>query len=397
VALVALTTPALRYVAFSVHCDAPALGLATLAIVALAFVRNRPLAFASSATLATLAFWCKVTLAGLLPALFVSVLLVDGWRASLRYFACAFASAAVTTAIVLFVFGAGEVVYNVFVVPTAHPWGELAKWESTGVLRDSYPDSLAVRAKSLLLAAVEYCEMNAVIAVAFPCSAFIYLFGGAGAARSRSLNLLTTSLFLAFLAHLPISLAAKAKVGGDVNAYAYSVLFALLLTAVWLGISLKGGTDSRTAWAPGMAFVLTASTMVWAACSVGPRAIGIVYRRASQQALAATHNVQAYRYAAAHPGQAYFPWYPLASLLAEGHLYHFSYGVFDRELAGRRIREDHFLGYVPPNPKYVCFDDESNPMVNEYVLSYLRNYHPIAAPPELDGWHVYERDRATVR
>jgi hypothetical protein len=355
------------------------------------------LAFASSATLATLAFWCKVTLAGLLPALFVSVLLVDGWRASLRYAACAFASAAVTTATVLLVFGPGEVVYNVFVLPAAHPWGELVKWESTGALQDSYPDSLAVRAKWLRIAAVEYCETNAIIAVALPCSAYVYLVGGAGTARSRSLTLLTTCLFLAFLAHLPISLAARAKVGGDVNAYAYSLLFALLLTAVWLGISLQGGTDSRTAWAPGMAFVLTASIMVWAACFVGPRAIGVAHRRAWRQAGAASHNVQAYRYAAAHPGEAYFPWYPLASLLAEGHWYHFSYGVFDRELAGRRIGEDHFLRYVPRNPKYVCFDDESNPKLNEYVLSYLRNYHAIAAPPELDGWHVYERDRATVR
>ncbi len=54
-----------------------------------------------------------------------------------------------------------------------------------------------------------------------------------------------------------------------------------------------------------------------------------------------------FRYSKAHPGSIYFPDYPLAVLLAEGHLYHFSWGLQDREQAGYPVNAQEFLRYTP--------------------------------------------------
>ena len=37
-----------------------------------------------------------------------------------------------------------------------------------------------------------------------------------------------------------------------------------------------------------------------------------------------------YTYAVGHPGLVYFPWNGLSTLLAEGKLYHFEWGIYDR-------------------------------------------------------------------
>ncbi len=131
----------------------------------------------------------------------------------------------------------------------------------------------------------------------------------------------------------------------------------------------------------------------WVIITVGPRLANYAYQelKAGPQVNRIT---QVYQYSIKHPGEVYFPWYPLPCLMGEGQLYHFSYGVFDRELAGRPLREEHFLKYVPPHSKYICFMPPSGgkEFPEKYVLSYLRNYHKVPAPAELEDWEVYQRD-----
>ena len=56
------------------------------------------------------------------------------------------------------------------------------------------------------------------------------------------------------------------------------------------------------------------------------------------------------RYLRKHREEVYFPWDPLVHLAVEGKPYHFEYGVFDRDLAGFPVRDDHFLRHIPPGP-----------------------------------------------
>ena len=98
------------------------------------------------------------------------------------------------------------------------------------------------------------------------------------------------------------------------------------------------------------------------------------------------HNEAAYRYDVRHPGQIYFPWNPLTSLLAEGKLYHFDYGVFDRNLGGAHVSAEHIAQHLPsPRPPIASFIAH-----HDYILrTYFPDYVSRAASPELFGWKLY--------
>lgn len=60
---------------------------------------------------------------------------------------------------------------------------------------------------------------------------------------------------------------------------------------------------------------------------------------------------QSFEQARTNPGRVYFASNPLSVLLAEGKLYHFDYGLFDRDLAGRMPTRAEFLAHVPPGAR----------------------------------------------
>lgn len=62
-----------------------------------------------------------------------------------------------------------------------------------------------------------------------------------------------------------------------------------------------------------------------------------------------------YLYALGHPTHAHFPWFVLSELLAEKLLYHFEYGVVDRELAGYPRTLEHWSAYILQAVEQVAF------------------------------------------
>jgi hypothetical protein len=203
---------------------------------------------------------------------------------------------------------------------------------------------------------------------------------------------LTASLFLVFVICLPVSIAARAKVGGDVNNCALSLFFIVVWAMVLLGQALKHEPGLGSFPISKAAFSFVCSMICWSIASGAPEWVYSVYREL-RVGSGLNRVTQVQQYSNAHPGEAYFPWYPLPCLLGEGRLYHFSYGVFDRELAGRPMSEKHFLKYVPREARYICFHDAPmRDFPEEYVLSYLQNFHEVPAPEGLENWTVYQRD-----
>jgi hypothetical protein len=93
----------------------------------------------------------------------------------------------------------------------------------------------------------------------------------------------------------------------------------------------------------------------------------------------------AYDFAVRHPGEAYFPWHPLASLLAEGRLYHFDYALIDRFLGGYEPTVAHVRGYVPPGMRWIAARGRV------WTLRYFPEYSQETTLPELPGWTVLMR------
>jgi hypothetical protein len=96
----------------------------------------------------------------------------------------------------------------------------------------------------------------------------------------------------------------------------------------------------------------------------------------------------AFEYARRHPGTAYFPWNPLATLLAEGRADHFDYGLYDRELAGFPVSPERVRVGIPARMKYVCFPPKAP---SEFVRKYLPMFSRRVEIGELPGWACYER------
>jgi hypothetical protein len=99
---------------------------------------------------------------------------------------------------------------------------------------------------------------------------------------------------------------------------------------------------------------------------------------------------EAYQFALTHPGEAYFPWNPISTLMADGKLYHFEFGVIDREMAGYKPTSAEIRKNTPPTIRYVIYP--KNPQSQE-MLRYFPDFSRRVEIPELPDWLVYVRER----
>jgi hypothetical protein len=96
---------------------------------------------------------------------------------------------------------------------------------------------------------------------------------------------------------------------------------------------------------------------------------------------------EAYEYAKRHPGEAYFPWNPISSLLAEGKLYHTTFGLWDRDLAGLKISDEHVRAYIPRNIKIMAF--RLSKTEDRRIGRFLPEFKRKVTVEGLPGWTVY--------
>ncbi len=98
----------------------------------------------------------------------------------------------------------------------------------------------------------------------------------------------------------------------------------------------------------------------------------------------------AFNFARQHPGEAYFPWNPLSTLMAEKKLYHFEPALGDWAMAGYPINQTRYAGYVPNGMRYVAYapNNEFPHLITEH---YLPAFSQRVSVPDLPGWLVYAR------
>lgn len=391
VALITLASDALHYSAFQIHADAPALGFAALAVVALAAPQRRWVAWLGASVLATLAFWSKLPVAGIAPALVLAVAVVDGWRPAVGFAICLAVVGLALSALFLGLCGIDAAIFNLFTVPAAHPWGRLEHWQPNATPREVFPDTVGQRVKAFADSAREFVPLAAVVvAPLLLCWHFLKKYGAADETPRRFERLAQRAVGLAFLTCLPLALAARSKVGASEDSLSFALYFAALLTGMLVATFLREAPRQRGAGFAG----ITAFTVLALAIWVHRQAPSwsLVYDVAIRGNSPTSYVDESFAYARQNPGQAYFPWYPLAGLLGEGRLDHFAYGVFDRDLAGRRMTSAHFWRYLPPEVRYVCFDISTTGMItDDYFLTYMPDFQPAGPVPGLENWRVYMR------
>lgn len=325
------------YMASALNADAIAVGLGLASCLLLLAEKPTRTHTVAAATLAALAAWTKQVEAPLLLAQAGWLWFARGRRLALE-FVLAWAAAMAAVAAALFLLSdPHSVILNLWTVPSQHPlaggWAA-ARHELTDLLRYALP----LWAPALVVVAAAW--------------------------RNRTPPGPTALLLLTALVLLPTGVMAAIKVGGDRNSlHSVYYLAAAAMPAAggaWL-LRRPRGRDLRA----GLLAVLAVALIGLAVRQVRdyPSLPLLPPRCLSDEAFA---------FAREHPGRAYFPWDPLATLLADGKMYHFEYGVYDRQLAGLRPEVARVRHMFPEQIDFVIYPRADYPrtMVREYLTDF---------------------------
>ncbi len=371
----ALHYPSLRYSLFCIHADAPALAFTAIGLVLLAPASSE-LSWRRAAAAAlcfVLAVWAKQSLALIFVAVPVALVMRDGWRTALRLI---LASAGVGVVVSLgFVawFGFDTLRLNMFAVPARHPWLQMNLADGE-IYRGVTAHGTAAHVK------VAFAAMLNILRGSWPLFAlFAALFAERFFRRAPGETWWPRQRWALFAAAafalLPTAAIGRVKVGGEANHESFSVYFLVIAFACWL---IENDAIDRRLRLIRVGCVAAVLLVLGA-----PRVLE--YR--GWNAAWNNQNERSYDYARAHPGHVYFPWNPLSSLLAEHKLYHFDYGVYDRNLGGGAHVTASHLEQALPAPRPLIASTIAH---HNYILNtYFPDYESLPADPELGGWKLY--------
>ena len=359
-AALALAGRGTNYSAMNVHVDASAICASVLAagIIAIGRTPFSRRALAISAALAVLPVACKQTMAPVPLALAAFLLLAHGAKTFIRYVVLELAAGAAIGGAILLIFGPPrDLWFNVYWLATHRPRiGGLPR-----VLEGLADARLSLEAAAPAL-------------VALAVMAWIGRTRGwrATLADNRWLVFVVVALF-----ELPFALKAWITAGGDYNHLGVVTLFIAL--AATAGLTMARGP------------ALTG--LVQRALLAGIVGATLPFPWNLRHALATVRDNPsevAFRYEKRHPGRAYFPFNPLASLLASGHLTHFDVSLSERAEAGCPITPAQFAAGLPPRFQLVAWPPTYDPPGSPSVIHLLQSMRPVHEPG-LEGWHTFAR------
>jgi hypothetical protein len=372
-ALITSQSTALSYCSTEVHADATALalGAAALGLLGRSAAGSGWAGRAGAVVVAALAVWSKQLTVVVFAVLPLWVLVRDGFRPALRFTAVWLAGGVAVSLLMLFLFPLDGLFYNIITIPSRHPWTAI------------HPVGIASVFVKMQL---DHMVLWALIAAGLVLRLARREDPGGEVAASAVTREAWPLFLLVGLLSSPLAVLGVIKVGGYDNNLSYSMYYlalgGMLLLADAAG-RIRPSDDDRAA--PTLASVILGVNLLLAVVGSERLAIelagGVYPGRDARDAI---------RYLRAHPGEAYFPWHPLEHLMIDGKATHSEYGVWDRKLAGDPMSTEHFLGYVPPDARLICYPDGIT-VAEQITLKYGGGTWRRRELPELPGWTCFER------
>jgi hypothetical protein len=366
--------PPLAYSCFNIHADGPGLAFGAVACGALyaGWAEKWRIALPVSALSAVLAVFCKQMFLAVPIALLVWVLTVGGRKVAGRYLLWLTASGVFATAAAVAVWGPESLFHCLIWVPGHHPLKEASLILSCIKSARQFIQ-LTLPVLFLVLAAAIYFAQRELIRE--------------GRWRTLLANRCVPPLLVG-IAEIPFSILGNSKVGGDYNAYSFSLFFltcgvTLMLADLWHGA--KAAPTRHLALSVLLAMVLPLAAYETTAAHHIPSEV---------RGLSQSEHQVVFAYLKQHSGKAYFPWYPLAHLYAEGQFRHFIWGLVDRWMAGEQVSMTEFRAYIPPDPEVIVFagsDDQAPRVVGFDLMKFLPEYSRSVNDPDLHGWIEYAK------
>ncbi|MDX1978290.1 MAG: hypothetical protein SFT94_11525 [Pseudanabaenaceae cyanobacterium bins.68] len=369
--LYCLADPSLNYSTFAVHVDSSALGFGALAAIFLdrdQFHQSSKNLFLS-ALFAMLSVWSKQVMLPLLIALPLYLGLSKDFKSLRRYLIYLSVILVATTGLFSLWFGYDNLIFSLWTIPTNHGWINGA---------DSLISKLELGFNTLqeLISQSRSLWITGIFLLLIIPTATWRNFSQWCAANPGLI------FFLCAIATIPTAIAGRVKIGGDVNAFSFPIYF--LLIGCFSMISELIETEKKTR------FLSITSLIIIPLVIFTHLPSFTTSKNTFQEVLGLADNPRQkeYLYLRDRPGSIYFPWNPLAGLMAEGKLYHFSYALYDRTLAGFPLTQAHFDRYLPASYAQNQLKVAADP--NDYVITkYLKNFTKQVEVPELPGFLVY--------
>ena len=341
--------------AWIIHVDAPAFGLVLLSFGALArAVRSedsRKWLWVTAAAAAGAA-WAKQTTvpALILPAVFLW--LGGRKRDALQTLSLTVAFGAALGVLFGAMYGFGDLWFTMFEIPSRHP-------RTPGVL---LMDHWVFRAFVDLM----------------PLAVVALLVGGR-AGESRSISPAYMAAGYAFALGL-FSIVGRIKEGGAANNYLGLDVFLTLCLCLFVanGLGRPGALVRPTLAALGLLVAIQAVRTTHFLAHDH-------YRRSHQPETGGSE--EAFEFLLKHPGEAYFPWNPLAMQMATGELYHSGHGILTRRQGGRPVGDEQWRAHVPTGARFLATPYKAK----SYLLEKMPEYSRQVEHPELERWSVWER------
>ena len=355
-ALIAYASPSLNYITSQVHVDAPALGLFLFAAYALLRAdsngENQPRWLLVAGVCAGLSAACKVNLVAAAVGFFVWALLRLGLKAGIKLLlAAALAFCAVYSCAVLRD-GFAAVLVNLQ-LPGRMPWFTFQ--ELGGVSPSGVSHGFGDKVRTLLGLLSNYLQLYGTVALVLLLLLPILEQRSASATRMVKFFLLLAGVMLL------ASVASVGKSGGDVNSRAL-VTLPLTLAAVF-AFSILVQEASRIVSAAAHAALLGLIFIV------GLAAAGDALRLSIKES---STLVDAYNVVSKEPSRWYFPFDPLAHLLAEGKFRPNMDVVHSYAAAGAPVDKEAFRGALPSDMQYIALP----PLFASWGISEIRRLLP---------------------
>ncbi len=361
-----LQSDVMSYAAFTVHSDAPALGFGAAACVVL-FGRSENSSQRSlvlAALLVVLATWAKPTA---FPGIVVAVLylwVTENRHKAIDYLKWVVIVGLAVTILFLGIFGPRALIFNVFSLTGKLPFLKTS-WGAGGAIFWQSPLLLKECAIPMAILGFIGLETWPIIRTTFLNKVKLSL-------RSNRWSIFA----LTAVAMFPVSLTHKALVGADVNALDDTLYYFLLAAVTAMGEVRE--TSVRRLAGVSLAVLALISAPSLAHIATDVRQYKLNPRR------------QAFDFARRHPHEVYFPLDPLATLYADGRLYHYDVALFDADMLKLSISERQFRDYLPSQLEFVAYEAH-----NQYSRKLFPDFHPAGPVAELPGWNVYSRSLVT--
>jgi hypothetical protein len=349
--------------AFGIHTDAAAVAFATIACT-LVGSRSRMTTASSvwmSAAACVLAIASKQTIAPVAVAISLYVAITEGRRRFALFLLAIAVTGGSLLAFLLSILPARAFLFNTLVLAAHRP----LKPGYLEILADTYRvgrlEALPALLPLLFLAIWSWMTAK-------PTRKIREFF-----AANRWIVFLMASAALT-----PVSMKAIVTVGADVNHLGFVLYF--LFVAAGLAIQ-QYFTDTNSMVRLSARLFLATGMLV----SLAPGMTITVLE--SLRNLRGNASQTAHTYNLRYPGRAYFPCNPMASLLADGKLYHLDIALYDREIAGYPLTPNQLQSGLPRSLILVALppgEQIQSQAFQGLVAGFVR-----ITDPELPGWTVY--------